>query len=454
MNTYNSVLELIGNTPLVRLNRVTEGIKAQVFVKLESMNPGGSVKDRIGISMIEAAEKEGRIKPGDTIVEPTSGNTGIGLAMAARLKGYNCLFVMTDKASKERVRYLKALGADVLIVSSAAKASSPEYYWNTAKRLSEELPNAIMFNQYDNPANPQAHIVGTGPEIWKDTDGKLTHFVASIGTGGTITGTAQYLKQQNSNIKVIGADPTGSAIKTYKDTGRLVEALPYLVEGVGQERIPGNLDVNLIDEIININDNESFNMARRLVREEAIFCGGSSGMIVAAALRVAKLLDESAIVVAIVCDTGERYLTKHHSDEWLKENNLFDASSTFMVRDIVDSKKQRGALPGLVSASPLTTINEALDMMTSYELNELPVVEDGNVVGVVRDTKLMSLVISDRKALEVPVKDIMEGAPPVIDSHADVNEAIGLLKQDQMIVVSEFGKPSGVLTRHDVLEYL
>ena len=454
MKTYDNVLQLIGRTPLVRLNRVNAGIKAPVYVKLESMNPGGSVKDRIGISMIEAAEREGRIKPGDTIVEPTSGNTGIGLAIASRLKGYNCLFVMTDKASKERVRYLKALGADILIVSSAAKSSSPEYYWNTAKRLSEELPNAIMLNQYDNPANPHAHVVSTGPEIWNDTDGKITHFISSIGTGGTITGTARYLKQQNPDIKVIAADPVGSAIKTFKDTGRLVEALPYLVEGVGQERIPGNLDLNLIDEIMNISDKDSFAMARALAREEAIFCGGSSGMIVTAALRVARLLDENAMVVAIVCDTGERYLTKHHSDEWLKENNLFDASATFMLRDVVSSKQQRGALPGLVAAQPLTSIHEALDMMTSYELNELPVVDDNNVVGAIRDSKLMAFVIADRKHLETPVQDIMEGAPPVLDSHSDIDEAITILKQESMVVVSEYGKPSGVLTRHDVLAYL
>ncbi|RPI67162.1 MAG: cysteine synthase family protein, partial [Ignavibacteriae bacterium] len=259
MNVHSSILELIGSTPLVKLNHITQGIQASVYVKLESLNPGGSVKDRIGIAMLEAAERDGRIKKGDLIIEPTSGNTGIGLALAARLKGYNCLFVMTDKASQERVRYLKAMGADVLIVSSAAKMSSPEYYWNTAKRLSEELPNAIMLNQYDNPANPAIHEQTTGPEIWNDTDGTITHFIAGIGTGGTITGTARYLKRQNADLKVIAADPVGSAIKTFKETGRLVEALPYLIEGVGQERIPLNLDLSLIDEIINIPDKEAFN---------------------------------------------------------------------------------------------------------------------------------------------------------------------------------------------------
>ncbi|MFY8000769.1 MAG: PLP-dependent cysteine synthase family protein, partial [Candidatus Kapaibacteriota bacterium] len=240
---------MIGSTPLLRLNRVTDGIQATVLAKMESRNPGGSVKDRIGIAMIEAAERDGRLKPGGVIIEPTSGNTGIGLALAARLKGYGCLFVMTEKASVERVRYLKAMGADVMIVPSAAKSSSPEYYFNTAKRLSEEIPNAIMLNQYDNPANPDVHYRTTGPEIWKDTDGKVTHFIAGMGTGGTITGTARYLKEQNPNIKIIAADPLGSSIKSFKDTGRLVESLPYLVEGVGQERIPGNLGLNLVDEV-------------------------------------------------------------------------------------------------------------------------------------------------------------------------------------------------------------
>ncbi len=331
MKTYSSILELIGKTPLVRLNAITSGIEASVFVKLESLNPGGSVKDRIGIAMLEAAERDGKIAPGALIIEPTSGNTGIGLALAARLKGYRCLFVMTDKASQERVRYLKALGADVLIVSSAARMSSPEYYWNTAHRLANELPNAIMLNQYDNPANPDVHFRTTGPEIWNDTDGTVSHFVAGMGTGGTITGTGRFLKSKNPSIKVIGADPVGSAIKTYKETRRLVEALPYLVEGVGQERIPLNLDVDLVDDIMNISDRESFMTARALARDEGIFCGGSSGMNVAAALRVAKVLPASACVVAIICDTGERYLTKHHSDEWLKEKDLLDDVSCSLI---------------------------------------------------------------------------------------------------------------------------
>lgn len=453
MKISNSVLDLVGKTPLVRLQRMNAGIDATILLKMESANPGGSVKDRIGIAMMEAAERDGVIKPGDLIIEPTSGNTGIGLALAARLKGYQCLFVMTDKASSERVRYLKALGADVLIVSSAAKMSSPEYYWNTAHRLASELPNAHMLNQYDNPANPAIHERTTGPEIWADTDGTITHFVAGIGTGGTITGTSRYLKRMNPSIKVIAADPVGSSIKTFKDTGRLVEALPYLIEGVGQERIPGNLDLNVIDEIMNITDKDAFMTARALAREEGIFCGGSSGMNVAAALKTAKMLPAEAVVVAIICDTGERYLTKHHNDEWLKEKSLLD-NDRFMVRDVLAQKRNRGGLPSMISVVPQATVQEALSLMSSYEVSDMPVIENEELVGIVRENKLMAAVIDNRVNIERSVSDMMERPSPIIDAHADVSEAIALLKDNPMIVAREFGRLIGVLTRHDVLDYL
>jgi cystathionine beta-synthase len=453
MTFSNSVLDLIGNTPLVRLNHLAKGIDATILLKLESLNPGGSVKDRIGISMLEAAERNGLIKPGDLIIEPTSGNTGIGLALAARLKGYTCLFVMTDKASQERVRYLKALGADVLIVSSAAKQSSPEYYWNTAKRLADELPNAIMLNQYDNPANPAIHEHTTGPEIWRDTDGKVTHFIAGMGTGGTITGTGRFLKHMNPNVKVIGADPVGSAIKTFKETGRLVEALPYLVEGVGQERIPLNLDVHLIDEIININDRDAFMTARSLVREEGIFCGGSSGMNVAAALQVARLLPKEAVVVAIICDTGERYLTKHHNDEWLKEKDLL-SNDRLMIRDVLAAKRSRGTLPSIVSVSSSASVHEALALMGSYEVSDVPVIDNDELVGTVKETKLMGAVINDRSVIEQSITSFMDRPSPIMDAHGDIQSAIFALKDAPMLVVAEFGRITGVLTRHDVIGYL
>ncbi len=310
-----------------------------------------------------------------------------------------------------------------------------------------------MLNQYDNPANPAIHELTTGPEIWSDTDGTITHFIASIGTGGTISGTARFLKHKNPSIKVIAADPVGSSIKTFKETGRLVEALPYLIEGVGQERIPGNLDLNVIDEIMNITDKEAFMTARAMARQEGIFCGGSSGMIVAATLRVARLLPKEAVVVAIVCDTGERYLTKHHSDEWLTEKDLLE-KDRLMLRDVVSAKRTRGVLPALISLPSDATVQEALSLMSSYEVSDLPVIDSDQLVGTMRENKLMSAVIEDRLVLERPVSQYMESPAPVVDAHQDVQTGINMLRNTPMIVVSEFGRLSGVVTRHDVLEYL
>ncbi len=453
MKYYNSIIDLIGKTPLVRLHRVTDGIAAPILVKLESQNPGGSVKDRIGIAMIEAAEREGKLKPGGLIVEPTSGNTGIGLVIAANAKGYKCLFVMTDKASQERVRILKALGADVMIVPSAVKPNSPEYYTNAAKRLAEQLPNAAIINQFDNQSNPEAHYNTTGPEIWEDTEGKVTHFIAGVGTGGTVTGTARFLKEKNPNIKIIIADPVGSCIRSFKETGRLMEALPYLVEGVGQECIPGALNLNLVDEVVSIPDKESFTMARRLAREESIFCGGSSGMNVVAAMRIARSLPEDAVVVTIICDTGERYLSKHHSDEWLKEKQLLD-NDRISMRLLVDNKRTASRIPTLVSVTPSTTVQQTLDLMTQYEISELPVMDNGKVMGRVRENRLFARLLEDRSITDSTVETVMEESMPAVDAHADVKDAIAILRESPSILVEEFGRVIGVISRHDVLEYL
>lgn len=450
MNYHENVLHLIGRTPLVRLNRMVQGLKATVLAKMESLNPGYSVKDRIGISMVEAAERDGTLKPGGTIVEATSGNTGIGLALTAAVRGYRCIFVMTEKASVEKVRYLKALGSDVVVVPATAKPGTPDHYVETARRIARETPNSFYPDQYSNPNNPEAHYRTTGPELWEQTEGRITHFVAGLGTGGTISGTGRFLKEQSPHVRVVGADPYGSVFKTYKETGRTHEATPYLVEGIGQEVVPANVHMRYVDEIVNVTDRESFEMSRQLGRMEGIFCGGSTGTNLAAALKVAGGLDESGVVVFIVCDTGEHYLTKHHSDEWLKEKQLLEPQK--MTAGLISSTKPAGERPRVLSVEPTVTVAEALAQMDKHGVTQMPVIEEGKSVGSVRENRLLAKVLGDRDLLGATVGQLMEPGFPVIDVEASVPEVTRQLRRHPAVLVEEFGRITGIITRHDMLD--
>lgn len=450
MHYYENVLGLIGRTPLVRLNRLTRGIRATVLGKMENLNPGFSVKDRIGVAMIEAAEREGILKPGGTIVEATSGNTGIGLALAAAVKGYKCIFVMTDKSSVEKSRYLKALGADVVITPVSAKPGTPDHYVSTAKRIASETPNSFYPDQYSHPANPEAHYRTTGPEIWDQTEGKITHFVAGLGTGGTISGSGRFLKEKNPAIRVIGADPYGSVFKTYKETGKLVEATPYLVEGIGQEVIPPNVHIKYVDEVINITDRESFEMSRQLGRLEGLFCGGSSGTNLAAALRVARDLEEDAVVVFIVCDTGEHYLTKHHSDEWMKEKRLLEPQK--ISAGLISGTKGTQAPSTLIWVAPADKVTEALEKMNEMGLTQIPVLEDGRPVGSLRENRVLAKVVRNRELLDSSVSEVMEASFPTVDVDASSTEVTRRLQISPAVLVEEYGRIVGIITRHDVLD--
>jgi cystathionine beta-synthase len=452
MKFYSDVLGLIGNTPMVKINRLAEqqGIKAQIFAKMENLNPGFSVKDRIGISMIEAAEKDGSLKPGGTIVEATSGNTGIGLAMVAAVKGYKCVFVLTEKASVEKSRYLKSLGADVVICPAAAKPGTPDHYVETARRIASETPNSFYPDQYNHPANPAAHYRTTGPEIWRDTDGKITHFVASIGTGGTISGTGRYLKEKNPDIKIIGADPYGSIFKTYKESGHVPEATPYLVEGIGQSLPVGNADMKAIDEIINVTDRESFELARQLSRVEGIFCGGSTGTNFAAALKVAKNLDENSLVVFIVCDTGEHYLTKFHSDEWMKEKLLLEPQK--ITAGLITGTKTASAPHDLIFVAPDELVSDALMRMNANGVTQLPVLENHKSVGSIKESRILTKLLENRELLQTNVSELMDKSFPVLDMDASFNDIKKQLQKSPAVLIEDFKRITGIITRSDVLD--
>lgn len=450
---YDDVLQVVGWTPLVRLNRVTEGIRTPVYGKAEFMNPGGSVKDRIGWAMIEAAEKAGELKPGGTIVEGTSGNTGLALALAAAVKGYKTIFTIPDKMSQEKIRLMKAFGAEVIVTPTAVPPDHPDDYVMTAKRIAKETPNAILANQFYNQANPEAHYASTGPELWEQTDGRITHFVASAGTGGTISGTGKYLKEQNPDIRVIAGDPDGSALKHYWETGEKQEGAPYQVEGIGNEKIPETLWTDIIDRYETVSDRDAFRMARRLTREEGLFVGGSAGLIIHLAVEVARELDDpDALVVGILCDTGERYLSKVFNEEWLRENRLVEPERL----DAGQLVRHKDAdTPDLVVVQAGQTVREALALITGHDIGQLPVVDGGKNVGAITEETLMARVIEDPTILDATVADFMAEPFPEIEPDTAL-DAVGrlLTRQTPAVVVRENGALTGIITRYDMVRQL
>jgi cystathionine beta-synthase len=447
---YKSLVELVGNTPLVELRSVTDGIEATVLAKVEYFNPGGSVKDRIALPMIEAAERSGALRPGGTIVEPTSGNTGVGLAIVAQTRGYRCVFVCPDKVSTDKINVLRAYGAEVVVCPTAVPPEHPDSYYNTSDRLVREIEGAWKPDQYSNPEGPESHYRSTGPEIWADTDGRVTHFVAGVGTGGTITGTGRYLKEQGP-VRVIGADPEGSVYSG--GTGR-----PYLVEGVGEDFWPTAYDPSVPDEIIAVSDRDSFVMTRRLAREEGLLVGGSCGMAVVAALEVARKAGPDDIVVVLLPDSGRGYLSKIFNDDWMADYGFLTTAGHTTVGDVLGRKD--AAMPELVHVHPTETVREAIDILREYGVSQMPVVKheppvmSAEVVGAVVERDLLDALFGGQASLADPLDRHMSPPLPMIGAGESVSAAMAALEKADAAVVLDDGKPRGVLTRQDLLTFL
>jgi len=452
---YNSIVETIGNTPMVRLNRIFKGLPGEVLAKVEYFNPGNSTKDRMALRMIEDAERDGRLKPGGTIIEGTSGNTGMGLALTAIAKGYRCIFTMADKQSQEKINILKAVGAEVIVCPTNVEPEDPRSYYSVARKLNKEIPNSIYPNQYDNPSNAAAHYAATGPEIWKQTEGRITHYVATVGTGGSMCGTSRYLKEQNKNIFSLGIDTYGSVFKKYKETGIFDknEIYPYLTEGFGEDILPQNVDFDSIDLFLKVTDKDGAIMARRLSKEEGMFVGWSSGSAVHGALEYAREhMKQGDVMVILLPDHGTRYLNKVYNDQWMKDHGFLEERVYGTARDIINS---RGGQDRLVTVTSNEPLESAILVLNREGIDQLPVVDGAEFVGTVSTAGLLEKVIQNPEARKLPVREVMDKPMQfvAVDSTLDVLSSM-LGKNNKAVLVRDERDRVHIVTQHDVLQAL
>ncbi len=453
---HENVLGTLGGTPLVRLHRVKDGLEADLVAKVEFFNPGGSVKDRIGLAIIEDAERSGKLRPGGTIVEATSGNTGVGLAIAAAIKGYRTVFVMPDKMSREKIQVLRAFGSRVVITPTAVEPDDPRSYYSVARQIVASTPNSILANQYHNPVNPQAHYETTGPEIWQQTGGRIDVFVAGMGTGGTISGAGRYLKERNPAIQIVGVDPEGSILHDYFHTGQIGEARAYRVEGIGEDFLPGTTDFSVIDDIVRVTDQESFFMTRRLVREEGLFVGGSCGAAVVGALKYMRKsgLGRDQRVVVLLPDSGARYLSKVFDDDWMRENGFFTRDwCQAAVSDVLRAKPRRD----LIIVSPDDRMSSVIALMKSHGISQAPVLEDGMLCGIVREIDLLEhmLQADHDHTPEETIRDIVSKDVVTASPEMPLETLMSLISEgDVVLVLEEDNTLTGILSKIDVLDYI